>query len=148
MGGRSRKDKGGRIMDILVDSSVWIDFFNYYKSKEADELQNLVEHNNVNNIFICPAIYMEVLRGIKNDNTFYDVKETLLNFSILSNDIMEITNNAINIYRMLRKKGITIRKQNDCLIASYAIRNNIQVFHKDQDFELIAEETKLKIHKL
>jgi predicted nucleic acid-binding protein len=85
MGRRSRKDTGGRIMDIMVDSSVWIDFFNYYKSKEADELQNLVEHNNVNNIFICPAIYMEVLRGIKNDNTFYDVKETLLNFSIYTN---------------------------------------------------------------
>ncbi|GHV96211.1 hypothetical protein AGMMS50293_25310 [Spirochaetia bacterium] len=50
-------------------------------------------------------------------------------------------------YRMLRKKGITIRKQNDCLIASYAIRNNIQVLHKDQDFELIAKETKLKIHE-
>jgi predicted nucleic acid-binding protein len=135
-------------MDIIVDSSVWIDFFNYYQSKEADELQNLIEHNNVNNIFICPAIYMEILRGIKDDNTFYDIKETLLNFSILNNGIMEITNNAINIYRMLRKKGITIRKQNDCIIASYAILNNIQIFHKDHDFELIAKETKLKIHKI
>jgi predicted nucleic acid-binding protein len=135
-------------MDLIVDSSVWIDFFNYYQSKEADELQSLIEHNNVNNIFICPIIYMEVLRGIKDDNIFYDVKETLLNFSILNNEIMEITNNAINTYRMLRKKGITIRKQNDCLIASYAILNNIQIFHKDHDFELISNETKLKTYKI
>jgi predicted nucleic acid-binding protein len=90
---------------------------------------------------------MEVLRGLKDDNTFYDVKETLLNFWILDNDIMTITNNAINIFRNLRKKGITIRSDNDCLIASYAIYNNIQIFHKDRDFEKIADNTKLKIYK-
>ena len=132
-------------MDILIDSSVWIDFFNYYQSKEADALQFLVENND--NVYICPTIFMEVLRGIRDDNTFYDVKETLLNFSILDTDLMEVTNNAINIYRNLRKKGITIRKQNDCIIASYAILNNMQIFHKDSDFELIANETKLKIYK-
>jgi predicted nucleic acid-binding protein len=135
-------------MDIIIDSSVWIDFFNNFQSKEADELQNLIENNNVNNIYICPTIYMEVLHGIKDDNIFCAVKETLMNFSILDNDIMEITNNAINIYRYLRKKGITIRKQNDCLIASYALLNNIKIFHKDTDYELIAKETKLKIHKI
>ena len=133
------------MMDILIDSSVWIDFFNYYQSKEADALQFLVENND--NVYICPTIFMEVLRGIRDDNTFYDVKETLLNFSILDTDLMEVTNNAINIYRNLRKKGITIRKQNDCIIASYAILNNMQIFHKDSDFELIANETKLKIYK-
>ena len=135
------------MMDILIDSSVWIDFFNYYQSKEADALQFLVENNDNNNVYICSTIFMEVLRGIRDDNTFYDVKETLLNFSILDTDLMEVTNNAINIYRNLRKKGITIRKQNDCIIASYAILNNMQIFHKDSDFELIANETKLKIYK-
>ena len=134
-------------MDILIDSSVWIDFFNYYQSKEADALQFLVENNDNNNVYICPTIFMEVLRGIRDDNTFYDVKETLLNFSILDTDLMEVTNNAINIYRNLRKKGITIRKQNDCIIASYTILNNMQIFHKDSDFELMANETKLKIYK-
>jgi predicted nucleic acid-binding protein len=134
-------------MDVIIDSSVWIDFFNYYESKEADVLQYLVENNFNNNIYICPAIYMEVLRGIKDDNTFYDIKEILLNFSLLDNDIMTITNSAINIYRNLRKKGITIRKQNDCLIAAYAIYNGIQIFHKDKDFEKIADNTKLKIYK-
>jgi predicted nucleic acid-binding protein len=67
-------------MDIIVDSSVWIDFFNFYQSKEADGLQNLIEHNNTNNIFICPAIY---------------------------NEIMEITNNAINIYLSIQGVSVT-----------------------------------------
>jgi predicted nucleic acid-binding protein len=146
MGRGSGKNEGKQMTDILIDSSVWIDFFNHYQSKEADVLQFLIENNNNNNIYICSTIFMEVLRGIKDDNTFYELKETLLNFSILDTDLMIVTNIAINIYRNLRKKGITIRKQNDCIIASYAILNNIPIFHKDSDFELIANETKLKIY--
>jgi predicted nucleic acid-binding protein len=126
---------------------VWIDFFNYYESREADVFQSIIENSLSNTIYICPPIYMEILRGIKENSSFYDIKETLLNFSILNNDVMDITNDAINIYRSLRKKGITIRKQNDCLIASYAIYNNIQIFHKDSDFEKIAANTRLKIYK-
>jgi predicted nucleic acid-binding protein len=146
MGRRSGKNEGKQMKDILIDSSVWIDFFNYYQSKEADILQFLIENNDSNNIYICSTIFMEVLRGIKDDNTFCELKETLLSFSILDTDLMIVTNTAINIYRNLRKKGITIRKQNDCMIASYAILNNIPIFHKDSDFELIANETKLKLY--
>jgi predicted nucleic acid-binding protein len=90
---------------------------------------------------------MEVLRGIRDDKTFHDVKETLLRFSILGGGIMAVTDKAVNIYRHLRKKGVTIRKQNDCVIASYAILNNVQVFHRDNDFELIAGNTELKIYR-
>jgi predicted nucleic acid-binding protein len=61
---------------------------------------------------------------------------------------MKITDMAINIYRLCKKKHITLRKQNDCLIAAYAILNNIPVFHKDHDYELIANETKLKTYKI
>ena len=46
------------MMDILIDSSVWIDFFNYYQSKEADALQFLVENNDNNNVYICSTIFM------------------------------------------------------------------------------------------
>jgi predicted nucleic acid-binding protein len=88
---------------------------------------------------------MEVLRGIRDDKTFHDVKETLLRFSIPGGGIMAVTDKAL--YRHLRKKGVTIRKQNDCVIASYAILNNVQVFHKDSDFELIANNTELKIYR-
>jgi hypothetical protein len=54
--------------DIVIDSSVWIDFFNYYQSREAGVLQFLIENNNNNNINICSTIFMEVLRGIRDDN--------------------------------------------------------------------------------
>jgi predicted nucleic acid-binding protein len=52
---------------------------------------------------------------------------------------------AAKLYRNLRKKGITIRKPNDCLIAYYAITNDIELVHNDSDFDLIAENSTLKI---
>jgi predicted nucleic acid-binding protein len=63
-------------------------------------------------------------------------------------DLMDVTNYAINLYRYLRKKGITIRKSVDCLIASYAILGDMYILHNDSDFTQIARESKLKIYKI
>jgi len=62
-------------------------------------------------------------------------------------DIMLITNFAIDLYRHLRKKGITIRKSTDCLIASYAIISDTYLLHTDNDFCKIAGESRLKIYR-
>ncbi|HAQ61378.1 TPA: VapC toxin family PIN domain ribonuclease [Candidatus Delongbacteria bacterium] len=132
---------------VLVDTSVWIDFFNGTEgSKEADALGLLINENY--DICICPMIYQEILQGIKEDRIFNEIKEILLNYTMLSIELMHVTENAVELYRSLRKKGITIRKSNDCLIASYAILNNIPVFHKDRDFDLISSGSKLKIFSL
>jgi len=58
---------------------------------------------------------------------------------------MELTNLAIEIYRKLRKSGITIRKSNDCLIAAYAILGDLYLLHKDRDFEEISNQFNLKL---
>jgi predicted nucleic acid-binding protein len=60
-------------------------------------------------------------------------------------DLMYVTNHAIDLYRNLRKKGITIRKSMDCLIASYAIITDMYLLHSDSDFTQIAHGSKLKI---
>ena len=62
-------------------------------------------------------------------------------------DVMYATNYAVDLYRQLRKKGITIRKSVDCLIASYAILTDMYLLHNDKDFEYIAKESRLKIYK-
>jgi predicted nucleic acid-binding protein len=62
-------------------------------------------------------------------------------------NILELTNKAIDIYRTLRKKGVTVRKSIDCLIAAYAIIGKMSLLHKDNDFEEIAKEYKLRILK-
>ena len=129
---------------VLVDTSVWIDFFNENTMSATSEvLQKLIENNDV--IYICPTIYQEILQGIRDDNTFKEIKNILQIFNMLKFNIMEVTDTAIEIYRKLRKFGITIRKSNDCLIAAYAILGNLHLLHKDRDFDKMTTHIKLKI---
>jgi predicted nucleic acid-binding protein len=129
--------------NIIVDTSVWIDFFNKKNSSpETEILKKLIEDNK--QICICPVIYQEILQGIRDDKLFDKIKKILLKRNIINIDIMEVTNKAIDIYRTLRKKGITIRKSIDCLIAAYAIIGKMYLLHKDNDFVEIAKEYKIK----
>jgi predicted nucleic acid-binding protein len=83
-----------------------------------------------------------VLQGIGDNNLFEKIKKILLKHTMVDIDIMEAANKAIDMYRTLRKKGITIRKSIDCLIASYAIIGKMYLLHKDSDFTEIAKEFK------
>jgi predicted nucleic acid-binding protein len=130
--------------NIIVDTSVWIDFFNKKNiSPETIVLKKLIENNK--QFYICPVIYQEVLQGIGDNSLFEKIKKILLKHNMADIDIMEATNKAIDIYKTLRKKGITIRKSIDCLIASYAIIGKMYLLHKDSDFTEIAKEFKLKM---
>lgn len=129
--------------EILVDTSVWIDFFNNKDSVHSNLLTSFIKNDE--KIFICPVIYQEILQGIKDDYKFEEIKNIILNFNILDDNIMLITNEAINLYRNLRKKGITIRKSVDCLIASYALVNDLHLFFIDKDFENICKNLEMKI---
>ena len=134
-------------MSVIIDSSVWIDGFNpKIKTPEKRALVKLIQDDYP--IFICPVIFQEVLQGIREDKTFEQVKYILQQFRMIDINIMDVTNYAVGLYRHLRKKGITIRKSIDCLIASYAIMANIQILHSDRDFSQIARESKLKIYKV
>jgi predicted nucleic acid-binding protein len=130
--------------NIIVDTSVWIDFFNKKNiSPETIILKKLIE--NSKQFYICPVIYQEVLQGIGDNNLFEKIKKILLKHNMVDIDIIKATNKAVDIYRALRKKGITIRKSIDCLIASYAIIGKMYLLHRDSDFAEIAKEFKLKI---
>ena len=120
---------------VMVDTSIWINFFKGIDCQEVTLLTNYLENDGP--IFLCPTIIQEVLQGISNDKQFAKIKEYLLAFKILNDDGIEMAISAANLYRSLRKKGITIRKSNDCLIAQYAIKHSINVLHQDRDFDLI-----------
>ena len=120
---------------IIVDTSVWINFFRGIDSREVRILTKYLENDWV--IYLCPTIVQEILQGITNDNQFEEVKEYLLAFNILSDDPIEMAIEAANLYRLARKKGKTVRKSNDCLIAQYAVRYKLEVLHRDRDFDLI-----------
>jgi predicted nucleic acid-binding protein len=134
-------------MNLIVDSSVWIDGFNpKIKTAEKEILKQLILNDYP--IYLCPVIYQEVLQGIREDKTFEEVKNILQQYRMIDMNLMDATNYAISLYRHLRRKGITIRKSVDCLIASYAILGDMYILHNDNDFTQIAQGSKLKVYKM
>ena len=124
---------------ILVDSSVIIDFLN--KNCYKDEITQLIENEKM---VTTPIIIMEILQGIKDDKIYTKVKAFLESLPIILTTYDDYLFSA-NIYRSCRKKGKTVRKSIDCLIASIAIRNNLILFTKDRDFKQISECFELKL---
>lgn len=116
---------------IIVDSSVWIDYFNGNDSKEADILDNLL---GIQEVAISDLITLEVLRGFRSDKDYQVAKHHLSSFvqyQMLSPELAII---ASDFYRKLRKKGVTVRKTADLIIATYCIENNHALLFSDRDF--------------
>lgn len=128
---------------ILVDTSVWIDFLKGANSIHRETLHRLIEEDE--DICITEIILTEILQGIKSDRDFRKLKDYLLEFPIYSPKGTETYLRAAQIYRDCRKKGKTVRKTVDCIIAAIAVENNLSVFHKYSDFDLIAACTSLRL---
>ncbi len=123
------------IEPLLVDTSVWIDFFNGTDTEQVTKLVTYIQDDEP--LYLCPVIIQEVLQGITDDNQCKKIKDYLMCFNVLNDDSLESALGAVKIYRELRKKGISIRKSNDCLIAQYAFKYNLKILHKDRDFDMI-----------
>ncbi|MBC8152095.1 MAG: PIN domain-containing protein [Bacteroidetes bacterium] len=130
---------------ILVDTSVWIDWFNQKDTPQTDVLARYIPDDRV--LAITPTILQEVLQGIGDDRKFDAVKTALLSLTLLNLDPAEAATGAAELYRTGRRKGITIRKPNDCLIAYYPISCRVSLLHNDDDFEKIALFSELRIFR-
>jgi predicted nucleic acid-binding protein len=128
---------------ILADTSVWIDYFNGYPSREANYFDNYIEQGK--HVLICPVIIQEILQGISSDKEYSKVKKHLLYFPLINAEPLDVFIGAADIYRKLRKKGITIRKSNDCLIAWYAVHSGASILQKDRDFPLMKKHIKINL---
>lgn len=128
----------------LYDSSVWIDFRKGISSPQTDQLDHDLLFNQV---CICPIIIQEVLQGVRLDREFRQLKVDFLRLDVLAWDATEAAVSSAELYRFLRQRGTTIRKPNDCLIASFALHFEVELCHNDRDFDLIAAHTSLKIWK-
>ncbi|MEO8412321.1 MAG: PIN domain-containing protein [Ginsengibacter sp.] len=132
------------INGTIVVTSIWINYYNSVKSKTSETLNKLIDSDEV---IVLPVILQETLQGIKKNTVFELTKELLLSYHYLKINSIYSAISAAELYRFLRQKGITIRKPNDCLIASICIENKIPLFHNDKDFDNIAKHTSLKIYK-
>jgi len=131
---------------LLFDTSIWID---YLRGQETPKVNLLDEYLlNTDVLQICPPIIQEILQGIPQDEQFSKIKKNLDRLLCLQIDAKEAVFGAAELYRNLRKKGITIKKPNDCLIAFYAISFDVELVHKDSDFDLMIDHTPIKIYQL
>jgi hypothetical protein len=130
---------------ILVDTSVWINFFNGPETKIVQLLSDLVEAEE--DLCISEYILGEVLQGFKFDRDFETAMNHLLNFPVFFLPNLDSYIQAAQIYRKCRRQGITIRKTADCLIAQTAIENKLVLLHQDSDFDRIAQVCSLKIYR-
>lgn len=121
-------------MDCLVDTSVWIDFFNGTETTEVTCLKSLL---NIGSVATTPVIVMEVLQGIRSEKACRQVQKRLACLKFYNIDDERYIEAAM-LYRQLRGQGVTIRKSIDCLIASVALHFNLPILHKDRDFTHIA----------
>ena len=129
-------------MMVLIDTTVWIDFFAGRQLPHVAVLERLIQKRE--DICICGIILTEVLQGIREKSEFRKTKE-LFNAMLFLPMPYSVFLGAAEIYRTLRRKGITIRNSVDCKIASVAIENDIMLLHNDRDFALIEKHLSLKV---
>ena len=130
---------------VLVDTTVWVDFFADRREPHVAALQQLIENDE--DLCLCGVVLAEVLQGIRSDSDYCKTKDYFKALILLPMGEATFVA-AAEIYRSLRKKGITIRKPVDCMIASVAIEHDLPLLHNDRDFDQIAKHSKLKIMKM
>lgn len=128
---------------ILVDTSAFIEFLNCTGSPYDRAIQEMTDDGG-GEICITGMVLTEILQGIRDERAFREVRDSLLAFRILSLTSPDSYIKAAQIYRNCRKKGFTIRRAADCLIAQVAIENNLELLHNDRDFEAIANVVRLR----
>ncbi|MDI6817351.1 MAG: PIN domain nuclease [Actinomycetota bacterium] len=129
---------------IIVDSSVWIDYFNGKKTAETDWLDSALGNTP---IIMGDLILTEVLQGFKDDGDFKTAKELLLRIPIMPMVGQELALKSAESYRLLRKKGVTVRKTIDVMIGTFCIRYQLSLLHNDKDFDPMEKFLKLKAIK-
>lgn len=131
---------------ILVDTTVWIDWFNGINSPQTSRVATYIMGNCP--IWVPPVVVQETLQGVRDDKQYGIVRSSLLALNLFQFDAFTTAMGAADLYRRLRKKGVTIRKANDCLIAHHALLADMTLLHNDSDFDLIASHTPLKVSRL
>jgi predicted nucleic acid-binding protein len=127
---------------VLVDTTVWIDFFQHPASQNADKLEKLIR--GFNQAALCGIVLQEVLQGIKDSKSFATTKERLQKLPYLDMG-KDVYLAAAILYRSLRSKGVTV-PSTDTAIAALAILNRIPLFTSDEHFSIIAEHSRLKLY--
>lgn len=117
---------------ILVDSSVWIDYFNGALTRQTDKLDDLLGREP---LAIGDLILTEVLQGFVDDRDFATARRIMTSLPVVQIGGADVAIAAAQNFRSLRKLGVTVRKTIDTMIATRCIESGYDLLHSDRDFE-------------
>lgn len=129
---------------VIVDTTVWVDYFANAKTAETRWLEAGIGQES---IALTDLILSEILQGIDGDRLFGEIRLQMLEFEIFENGGLDVAVVSAENYRRLRMKGYTVRKTIDCWIASFCILRGYELLHSDRDFEPFERELGLKVVK-
>ncbi|HYM62086.1 MAG TPA: PIN domain nuclease [Thermoanaerobaculia bacterium] len=133
-------------MRVLVDTSVWVDFFNGYPSPHAETLARLIREEA--DLVTCGLVVSEVLQGLRQSKSLLAIESHFREMDWLSPKEPDTYIEAADLFRRLRVRGLTIRSTIDCVIANLAAHHDALIFSKDRDLTLIVESHLLDLRAM
>ena len=127
---------------ILVDSSVWIDYFRGRITAQTEKLDRLLGQEL---LAIGDLILTEVLQGFDNERDFSEAGKMLTSLDVVELGGREIAIQAAKNFRVLRRLGVTVRKTIDTVIATRCIESGFDLLHNDRDFDPFAKHLGLRV---
>jgi len=126
---------------LVVDTSVWIDYFNGTVNAQTDLLDNLLARRI---IILGDLILAEILQGFHRDEDYRQAKKLLQAFPIVDMLGQKMAEKSAQNYRQLRKKGVTVRKTMDVMIGTYCIEHDLPLLYTDRDFDPLVKHLGLR----
>jgi predicted nucleic acid-binding protein len=117
---------------VIVDTTIWIDYFQGVENPEADWLNTELDRQRLG---LTDIILCEVLQGVRDDAVAKEVERRLLTLKVFDTGGVPLAREAARNYRTLRSRGHTVRKTIDCLIATFCLRGQHSLLHRDRDFD-------------
>lgn len=136
MGRRSRSVASGTRVEVagvvIIDTTVWIDYFQGVTNPETAWLHLELDRQRLG---LTDVILCEVLQGVRDEFAAKDVERQLLKLEVFETGGVDLARDAARNYRTLRGHGHTVRKTIDCLIATFCLREQHSLLHRDRDFD-------------
>lgn len=117
---------------VIVDTTVWVDYFRGVRTRETDWLDSELDRQRLG---ITDIVLCEVLQGVRNEAEATDVERQMLKLEVFHTGGIDLAREAARNYRTLRSRGHTVRKTIDCLTATFCIREQHSLLHRDRDFD-------------
>lgn len=129
---------------LVVDSSVWIDFFNGHGAPAAELLGHLLDHGEVR-IVVPDLVLFEVLRGFRHERDLRTARQLMQSLAVETSTDPDLALAAAEHYRGLRGRGHTVRSGIDVLVAAFCIERDYSLLHDDRDFDAFETHRGLRV---